>query len=345
MSHFFPAPAGARTGDGRFLLEGEEATELPGAARPTAAPLSLVQVGEDLIVDVARQEGPGLIGGQTPAFRGDWKSDGRLDRYFPWHRPPTELRVRTAIDGESLSAAPDKLFAYEMIRPKGFLWLGELDLAGIEDGQHRMNVIDQLVKLVAHGLPGLGKTLATAELLLQPIKTEPAADPRRLQDGLATLTLQTPALLCDLDALRDATTLHQAYAKAFEELSDGMMTLVRFFADQRLTGGAHYKARFSRSGYRPWVLTEPGSVFVLEPISGKDTAASDWLGKVERRGLALPAALWPTDGQGEAVAADDLFLHLPFLRENGYGEVAIDLDRRHPDLDPGRHFQPIGAAA
>ena len=341
FSHAFPAEASAFKGQNHALIDDSGRPRPPNATRPSIAPLSLVQTDNGRLFDVARQDGPGRIAGRLPAFRGDWKGEGVLSRYFPWPQPERELRVRTAIDGDYLSAEPDKLFAYELIRPGGFMWLGELDLTAIENHGERSSVIRELTELVADGLSGLGKTLATAELLLEPIEDErPPADPRRLQDGKITLTLQTPALLCQLDDLEgDGEALHRAYVIAFETLSGGAMKLRRFFADQRLAGGPHYRHRFMRADYQPWVLTEPGSVFLLEVVPEEREAALAWLASIERHGLDIPVHLLPDCESAE------LFQRLPFLRQNGYGEIAIDLDRSHPELDPGRYFEPVGASA
>ncbi len=353
VSHLFPARLEA--GAGRHWLEdlgGGPCAPL-ALRRATVMPLSLVRDARGRLYDVATCEGPGLLDGRAPSFAVDWKGDDDARALFGWASPRTTLRVRTGMDFERRAAETEKLFAYEMIVPDDHLWIGELDLQRVKDEAERLALLEELSGLVKDGLAGIGKTLATAQLLLLPIEKEAPRPPKRRRET-HILTLQTPALLCTPDDMRGADAawasaagrLAQGYRKTFRELSKGALELVRHFAEQRLAGGQHYAARFmSDRPYQPWVLTQPGSVFVLKVVPGRAAQARKELDAWARGGLCIADRIWKAYAP-QPDKSEEAFERCPFLPENGYGEVAVDLPQ-HDALAPGDHFQPLqpGAAA
>ncbi len=68
--------------------------------------------------------------------------------------------------------------------------------------------------------------------------------------------------------------------------------------------------------YYPYYLTEAGSVFVLKIKN--ETKAVELFDLWEKRGLDLPK--WAEDSYGKPV-----WRQCPFVPENGYGEVMINL--------------------
>lgn len=298
--------------------------------RPVEPPLSIVRSEAGDFPDVALQEGPVLIGGAAPQFSIDWKGDAyrRLRASYQWPdlQPNKEIRVRTAIDRATRRAADQQLFSYEMIRPgEGLTWRGSADFSAVPEAE-RPAVITQLQALFAHEPAAWGKTKARGGLSLTPAA---AIDRERLTKEPWVVTLQTPALLCD-SALLDETSggdeLFAAYAAAWHDMSGGRLRLVRFFAQQSLAGG--YLVHRFRAGerYAPFLLTSPGSVFVLEATDPNVPNAISFVESIARRGLPLPS--WAL----KRYTAD--WRRNPFLPVDGFGEVTVNLDcHRQPIVD------------
>lgn len=306
--------------------------------RPTRFPLSLIKYSDltkdekefECLEDVARHDGPKPLGGmkQAPAFSIDWKDSGNVYGRFGWPRLQRELRVRTAMNRSTRKSRDQQLFAYEMIVPDGHEWEGEIDLSRVP-ADVRGKVALQLVDLLGHGLNGWSKTKTTASALIQ--AKQPCQVPPPRDGNLYQITLQTPALLCKpgTDGLNEASTaqdLFNAYSDVWAQLSGNTLKLVRFFAGQSLAGGYYLHQRFqSCNDYYPWLLTDAGSVFVLEAANGSAAdKVEDWL----RHGLPLPE--WAVERYGRkreevAIPGSD-WRACPFIPENGFGEIAVNLD-------------------
>ncbi len=315
FSHAFPVAAGV-------------------TRHPAVLPLSVTMIekksrgdeSEPQFYDVALESGPVLIDKEAPAFDIDWKPRHwqKAAAVSGWREPRRELRVRTQIRADRRAAAEGQLFAYEMVRPEGFVWHATIDL-GLVNAASREAAADALLTLLECGLRPIGKTKAAAhvELVESPLPPgELFSSNTARRDNLWVVMLRTPALLFDTAALSEDAgreELEAVYRATWRALSNGALELVRYFARQTLAGGEYLQARF-RNGqpYRPYVLTEPGSVFVLQPSSthqgAKDTAAkciNEWA----RYGLSLPPAL----------ATGATWQTCPYLRENGYGEIAANM--------------------
>ncbi|ETX03371.1 MAG: hypothetical protein ETSY2_33655, partial [Candidatus Entotheonella gemina] len=312
------------------------------AARPVTAPLTLVKDAEGQLLkdsqghvcDVSLCEAPGLLGPsrQAPSFAVDWKNRDDVDALFGWplsHQIKRELRVRTAMDRDYRRAKDNQLFAYDMVVPEGLIWYGAVDLSDVPAGPDRNAVSVQLHALLQRGLHGIGKTKARAA-----VDTDVAISPwqpsscQPIHADTWVITLQTPALLCDPKAL-DETSGHEvlfnAYHHAWAELSGHHLKLIRFFASQSLAGG-YQVYRFQPSKpYNPFLLTDAGSVFVLQAVSDV-TAAQAELQKWLAHGLDLPP--WAITRYGED------WQTCPFLRHDGFGEIAVNLPcNRQPDAE------------
>lgn len=294
----------------------------PDAKRPVVLPLSVVAHGKSHeLFDVALEPGPLLIDSQAPVFAIDWKSDTRqkADTLRGWAEPARELRVRTAIDGETRRAKDGQLFAQERVVPTAFVWHGRIDLGAVS-ARERAQVERELRTLLVHGLRGLGKTKAHAAVELRDARPDGDYLPSQSADtGPWVVTLQTPALLLNASDLSETSgerELRAAYEAAFADLGASSLRLVRYFASQRLAGGFYLHRRFhAGERYRPYLLTEPGSVFVLEASTAAHAAqARDCIAGWQQHGLPLPASLGKLTWRS-----------CPYVPENGYGEVRVNL--------------------
>jgi len=295
--------------------------------RPIIHPLSLVN-SMDKIYDVALCDKPVLINGKSPAFSCDWKVPANSDDndIFKHPTPNRELRVRTAIDSKNRRAKDENLFSYEMVVPDGFNWVGIVDFSRIEE-KSRKSVAESLKNHLAMGISYLGKTKANANVKiinnLIDCNQSDFKSIREANNSFWVITLQSSALLNDplfIPEKGKSNSLFEAYDAAFQDISGESLKLVRFFADQSLVGG-YLSKRFPRNKikYFPFLLTSPGSVFVLTPtlpeIKPEDVEkmVKEWY----LNGLPLPQ--WVKDNYGTT------WQKCPFMPENGYGEIAVNL--------------------
>jgi hypothetical protein len=271
----------------------------------------------------------------APAFPIDWKSKdyGHVLPALGWPDLKKETRVRTAIDASTGRAEDEKLFAYECVVPGETRWGLNLSFAMIESDTEREKVRDQLAGLL-YALGGeigwIGKTKTFARLAPKP------AFPTRRVSGLPSalkmgdtvrLQLQTDALMGNWLALNESAGVEEVeklYGDAFDELSVGALKLHNYFARQKLLGGNYFWHRHGAGApYRPWLLTEAGSVFVLEVLEPQ--AAKEWLERWLERGLPLPAWLDKEALESEAKGRPR-WQTIPYLPEGGYGEILINAD-------------------
>jgi len=305
--------------------------------RPNEIPASTVQVGTPSgLKDAALAKS--LPEQAAPAFRIDWKSTKEAEAEFGLTHVPHELRVRTRIDSPKRRAADKHLFAYRMTVPRvhgeqggidEFEWLTSFSFAQIGDTQTKRAVSLQLAHLLAEvGIPGVGKlkTRCVASCVsIAPFKRSATKEEIGEKDRWV-VTLQTPALLCDVSAvapgLSDATAAYKAY---WEEASGKTLTMERHFARQTLTGGDFLWNQFSRQSlYSPYVLTNAGAVFVLRATKGIDIA--DAIKNIDHWECSgLPVAETVRSRLGLVGNAGD-WEKCPYVPENGYGEIAVDLE-------------------
>lgn len=309
-------------------------------SRPVVPPLSLVKVDAEGCLpyyDVALCEKPCLIHGQVPAFAPDWKDRSGVLTDFGWPALQRDMRVRTAIDPEHLRSREAQLFAYETVVPGDHLWLASLT---IPQG-HVAGIGSQLAGLLEHGITGLGKTKTTASVRMMPRGTIRPTQPSHtgMRDGLWVITLQTPALLADPEEIRGRRGrqfLRRACQQTWSQISGNSLCLVRFFARQRLAGGTWLYSRFQQGTdtegrhkpYYPWLLTTEGSVFVLKPVDGQEKTAAECIADWFENGLPLPdwaRKRYQVTRAGQRVAGDH-WSACPYIRRNGYGEIAVNLD-------------------
>lgn len=304
--------------------------------RPIEPPLSIVTspaaVAKGGIYDVALATGPCLIHGAAPAFRPDWKDHeaSRVRAYFGWSDLPRERRTRTAIDENTWRAKDEQLFSYGLVLPsrksgdstESFVWDGNIGLESVP-ANSRAAVRDQLVKLLSLGIRGIGKSRAVGRLSW---KTVTAEGNRTFAVGATVVvTLQTEFLMTDPELLQgaNARSLSEAYAAFWHEASSGSLKLVRYFARQSLQGGFLSQRSFGKGKYEPFLVTDRGSVFVLEVVGeNAGQRLDDWIT------VGLPVPAWVrTRYQSEDRSGQPrpLWQTCPFLPHAGYGEIALNL--------------------
>lgn len=302
--------------------------------RPISPPLSLAVDDKGDLYDLALRaadESP-LLDGKAPRFQPDWKAQvwEQVLRCCGQESPPRRLEVRTAIDTDRGTALEEQLFSLETVETGKHHWLAELDLNKIPK-EKLEDFKFQLCEVLAWGLIGLGKTGACARIELESPGDLYHSQEDVLRDGLAIVTLLTPArLLPDVKSIPPTNgdkKLYEAYAEIWKRLSNDALELQDYFACQVLRGGRYWWERFGKSRgkttetYYPEIHTEAGSVFVLKPKEGKEKDARKILKEWREHGLPQPDE------------ADD-WQKNPWIANNGYGEIAVNLTL-HWRLAPG----------
>ncbi len=301
ITHLFPAAMDARQ-------------------RPTVRPLSLVATAADPseIKDVALIADSGTIGGAAPAFAIDWKpkhkaaANGLPD--LAWSDVQRNMVVRTSIEMTELSAETSMLYAQQHCEIDRHVWIGSIDLRAVPP-EDRETVAEELSAALAGGLPGVGRSQSYA--MVEPSAPAPSNLWQLQADCNIVLTLQTPALLRVPDG--------GDYKSAIHALSGGALAYVCHFATERLSGAAFMNHRyFKGKTYKPWLLTEFGSVFVVR-ATGDTNAATACIRCWLDHGLPIPTATRAFYGLDTTNDEAELWQACPYIRHNGYGEVAGDL--------------------
>ncbi len=288
--------------------------------RPYRFPLSLVEVGKRYY-DIALQHKPVLFRENdqfvAPKFSIDWKSDSEIKEKFDLPNIKRQSRVRTAIDSEKQRSQDQQLFSYEMITPEAELqWLAYVDLSAISEDKQQV-----ILSKLQNPLLGLGKTKVVVDTEIAPIEQVVSPQLSSRDDGLWIITLQTPALLC-----KPHMELQSAYHDTWTQLSENSLEMQRFFATQTLAGGRYLWERFQKESsdcYRPYLLTDVGSVFVLKAKLNQESKAQECIEKWFYTGIPLAENILqyyqiPSDTENQ-------WQHCPYIPQNGYGEIAVNL--------------------
>jgi hypothetical protein len=278
--------------------------------RPRRLPHSWA-VANEVLHDQALLDDPSkpvLVANDVPNFSPDWKGRhwGMAENAVGWSEPATELRLRTQIDPDKRAAMESRLFAIGYRHHHTHDWVADVNFTG--DDADREAVYEELLTVLGEGLAGIGRGGAFATVTC----SEPPAQNPLPEAGRVIMTLQTPALLrCPVPEKTGNVT--DDYANAFTSLClPGKLKAI--FIREQLRGAA-FMAEWMGNAYQPWLLTEPGSVFVFEGVT--DVAPFEALLKT---GLGIPAK---TLGFYGLKQNDQLWKKCPWLPENGYGEVAF----------------------
>jgi hypothetical protein len=290
ISHAFP-----------LVENGQEPADLPipysmvtwaGADGPIIGDLLLSE--EDHFVSQEGRVASHVIDWKPSVFGMDPIASG-----FPQANLAPLARTHVGIDADTLTAEDAKLFTTVAKGVQGRHWRLSIDLSAVAKEQRA-----GLVGLIEAGLEPIGRTEARASFTR--IDAAPkTASPVPGHPGLHAVTLITPALLTD----PRGGDVQEQYARMIAAQTGGV--LLRSFAMRQLAGG--YLATRRRpygAYYYPFVLTRPGSVFL---IKGADPAKIAKIAKTGFRPISL------------LEAAELTWRNCPFLPENGYGEVRFNL--------------------
>jgi hypothetical protein len=310
IGHGLPRPAGGHT-----------------QGRPRRLPLSVVQVMDGTSI-VAFD----LLNRDLPAegnilFWPDWKKGVQVaETRAGWTGHPALItRTHTAINRATGTPVEEQLFSMQAVVPTGHMWATRLVRNDAPSDK-----FDRLVRILLDGgLETIGKTSVPVTFAPRDLDSR-AAKPFETIDGhdYWRIDLQTTAWMIPFDMLphpanRDASpTLTRIYASYFEQAlamwraesgtsDDGAaLQMVEFYSQERWAGRAIAVRHPERNFYYPYLLTEPGSVFVLRGREASQTAQA-FFDHLLIRGLPL------------LTGARD-YRRCPFLRENGFGEVTVD---------------------
>lgn len=271
--------------------------------------------GEVRIVDWLTRSDLPVDGTLVGAFQTDWKYGTETVAATTCGLPKPvditlDVRVRTSIDDATGASAEGKLFSLAAVVPGTTVWQTVIDGEKLSKED-----FERLLTALNSGLRGLGKTDACADVTIAAAPDVAGPAPLTPPAGASggpywALTLTTPALLNNADALAKGRDAAEDYAAYWKAVSGGALRLVRHYGWQRL-GGEHLARRYrlKPGTYMPFVLTQPGTVFLLE---GDGEALKAWT-----RGN-LP----PNLDLGEA-ATD--WRRCPFVPQNGYGAFELNL--------------------
>lgn len=307
---------------------------LVGNPRPIRLPLSAVEYGGTLAGDVAlsSERTPLVQGRNSPAYYGDAK---HLDRYVGLAKPVELFVTRSEINDVSQRTAEGQLFTYQFYAPctdekQPIEWVCNVNFDAISEPAERRAVRQQFATVVQQHLHRLGKLGRAVTVAVSDGSALPAVNNRAvIEDSIALVTLQSDAIMLAPNIVRSlplGKDLHEAYAEYWHDISGGALILDDFFAHQGFEGGYLYHRylggaeRTNRPHqYRPYFLTLAGSLFKLrvEDEIKATLFLTQWLSS----GLPLPK--WALAEYGQYNRA--LWKNCPFVPENGYGEIAVNL--------------------
>lgn len=309
--------------------------------RPVAIPFSAVTVKKDKeVYDVALLDRASLdTHSRITSFQINWKSGDETRREFGWVMPEIINKTRTAIHEKFKRAEDESLYTFQYLTPfqpreaghgeclKKIKWITNIRLPEL-DSEKQKQLADEFFDAINQGWQYLGKR--DARFCFSAHEPEPHSFHERFEeealeryDGQAIVVLQTDALMFDGKTLAESERaypdLRRSYMNFWHEVTEGSCVMKRFFARQKFAGG--YQAKYDyqlHDHYYPYILTEAGSVFVLD-IKELEKA-DNILKRLRLSGLPLPSDitnLIPDDTEA--------WRKCPFVPENGYGEIKINM--------------------
>ncbi len=314
--------------------------------RPATIPFSAVTVkGNEEIYDVALQQEPSLDShSHIPSFQINWKSFDAAHSLFGWTFPEITNKTRTAIHGPSKRAKDKSLYTFQYLTPfqpgergpggcrKKIKWISTITMPTLDSAKSQQELAKQFFEAIDQGWQYLGKRDARFSLSVH--EPEPNSFHELFEEespekygGQAIIVLQTDALMFDGMSLAENQKafpdLREAYRQFWYEVTEGSCDMIRFFARQKFAGGYQAKNSFQlHEHYYPYILTEAGSVFVLNI---KNSAKAEHkLNQFSQSGLPLPSDIMEPIKK-RIPDGTEAWQVCPFVPENGYGEIKINM--------------------
>lgn len=309
--------------------------------RPVTIPFSAVTVKKDEeVYDVALLDQASLDAqSHIPSFQINWKSSDDTRLEFGWMRPEIINKTRTAIHEKSRRAKDEKLFTFQYLTPfqpreadhgecrKKIKWIATIRLPEL-DPETQKQLSSEFFEAINQGWQYLGKrdarfTFSVHEPEPMPFDESFTEETPEQYGGQAIVVLQTDALLFDGQTLAENEgafpNLHAAYSQFWDAVTEGACKMNRFFARQKFAGGYQAKNSYQlHNHYYPYILTEAGSVFVLD--IKEPEKADNKLTQLRQSGLPLPSDITNLFPKGT-----EAWRKCPFVPENGYGEIKINM--------------------
>lgn len=265
-----------------------------------------------------------------PAFAPDFKGDTKR-KYLT-----REYRTHVKIDAGKGAAENSALFSTSSVLHEDeqpFTWRTTVRLPDNANDAQKTE-FSRCLNELDHGLFTLGKTKArTVETAISPAKATGSS--HGTDDW--RLVLDTPLLMLREYHLSNEALYWAAIREYWSQATGGCYRLKvtdglpRMFARQSFASGfpALRFPWFDEDRLEPFVLTDPGSVFVLECVD--KAAGPNKRAELEKSGL--PVALWtlpdPPDrqrskpGELDAIKKPD-FNICPYGPQNGYGHIRAE---------------------
>ncbi len=295
--------------------------------RPVVIPYSIVESGTEYH-DIAFCNEPVPINDHAPAFQIDYKGEGPAG--FSWATPQRFIKTRTAIESETRRAEDEKLFTYQYVCPTDkdnnrIKWISTISLECIKEEDRKELILELFLAL--SWLDRIGKRRSRINVTYRIGKALPAQEMGTpiSDNGYALITLQSDSLMINPDDLlsnnQTGEKLEELYKLYLDKISNNLFTLERFFAYQKLIGGHFTKRHQHKKPYYPFYLTGAGSVFVLKVTDNKNSEVEKYLDGWLNHGLPFPE--WALKKYKDTNRP--LWQTCPFIPENGFGEIAINL--------------------
>ena len=306
--------------------------------RPIVIPFSTIYTENQDYRDVALLDKINITknNNKAPLYQIDWKDDLQLKKKFGWEVCSTVNRTRTSIEKRRRTAKENQLYTFQYISPYSksiknsdlspgrIIWISNIILPV----EHTNEIASELFEVMNIAWNYLGKRNSRFKFHIKEGKAIPkitSKDDKVLLDNIAIITLQSDALMFDEYVNQFPINLLEIYQKYWSDATKKTCRLVNLFARQKMVG-RYYGIRFKKlhnNNYYPFILTEAGSVFILE--ANDVTAAANVLRELRDNGLPLPNDIQLKISQLN-IEDIDTWKICPFVKENGYGEIVVNLD-------------------
>ncbi len=254
----------------------------------------------------------------TPSLNG-WLTGYGGDLFAPQHF----IHTRTAIDNITLASEEAKLFSYRAVsdiyqKENGEkyqqVYLSEIVFPKSEDLKKQilqiLNKIRAIGKASRHGLGQV--EFIEVEMKRYNWKARLGTFNDLIKDDklLVPIMLATEAVLLEPFKVQLDSNLKDMYENTWKNIFGQQIRLRTFYVQHKLRG-----IRKGKQGVPPVVLTDAGSVFVLEMDKDKQTDAEAILSRLSNFGVEINSYLLKIDEVWKSFC--------PYRRTNGYGEVVI----------------------